>query len=62
MDKMTSDNTIVGDFPTYLTMLQYTIAHTCKERYQYEELLYLFIKALQHKCWRSVGHLVLQPV
>ena len=22
---------------------------------------YLFIKALQHKCWRSVGHQVLQP-
>jgi len=21
----------------------------------------LFIKALQHKCWRSVGHQVLQP-
>ena len=24
--------------------------------------IYLFIKALQHKCWRSVGHQVLQPV
>ena len=24
--------------------------------------LYLFIKALQHKCWRSVGHQILQPV
>ena len=23
--------------------------------------LYLFIKALQHKCWRSVRHQVLQP-
>ena len=23
--------------------------------------IYLFIKALQHKCWRSVGHQVLQP-
>ena len=24
-------------------------------------LFYLFINALQHKCWRSVGHQVLQP-
>jgi len=24
-------------------------------------LIYLFIKALQHKCWRSVGYQVLQP-
>ena len=23
--------------------------------------IYLFIKALQHKCWRPVGHQVLQP-
>ena len=23
--------------------------------------LFLFIKTLQHKCWRSVGHQVLQP-
>jgi len=23
--------------------------------------IYLFIKTLQHKCWRSVGHQVLQP-
>ena len=23
--------------------------------------LFIFIKALQHKCWRSVGHQVLQP-
>ena len=24
-------------------------------------IYYLFIKTLQHKCWRSVGHQVLQP-
>ena len=24
-------------------------------------VFYLFIKALQHKCWRPVGHQVLQP-
>jgi len=23
--------------------------------------IYLFIKALQHKCWRPVGHQILQP-
>jgi len=42
----------------------------CEKRIQYKApeppgfiiyiLIYLFIKALQHKCWRSAGHQVLQ--
>ena len=28
---------------------------------QHQAYFYLFIMALQHKCWRSVGHQVLQP-
>jgi len=31
----------------------------CKKMIIY--FIYLFIKTLQHKCWRSVGHQVLQP-
>ena len=28
---------------------------------QFIYLIYLFVKVLPHKCWRSVGHQVLQP-
>jgi len=37
------------------------MASLSKHLYEAATFIYLFIKALQHKCWRSVGHQVLQP-
>jgi len=44
------DTEIVSNQPTFI-----------KKTNQEKTGLYLFIKALQHKYWRSVGHQVLQP-
>ena len=40
-----------------LKTLSYAFMHAKFSYYSF----YLFIKALQHKCWKSVGHQVLQP-
>jgi len=36
----------------------YVCTYACMHMHIY---MFYFIKALQHKCWRSVGHQVLQP-